>query len=84
MHLRKLMNKDTSNKEGKKFYTLKEKDLVEIFLYYDKLIRKYSTTVKGFDYDLYSECKIAFFKCIRRFEFNEDKFRKIFYSYIKV
>lgn len=49
-------------------------EILKNFEKYEPLIRKYSYTIKGFEDDLYSECKIAFLKCLTKFKFNKEEF----------
>lgn len=60
-----------------------EEDIILLFEKYDRLLRKHSTTMYGFDNDLYSECKITFLKCLNKFSFDEQGFEELYQHYAK-
>jgi DNA-directed RNA polymerase specialized sigma subunit len=77
MHIRKMVCK---REEGHQ--CLDVDDIISLYNKYEKLMRKFSRTVKGFDEDLYSECRIGLLKCANRFNFQEVHFRHQFYEYL--
>lgn len=62
--------------------SINEKDIIFLFERYDQLLRRHSWTLNGFDYDLYSECKITFLKCLKKFSFDEKSFKELYDSYL--
>lgn len=57
--------------------------LLLLFQKYDRMLHKYSYIYGHFDMDLYSECKISLFLCIRNFHFDEIHFRMQYREYLK-
>ncbi len=62
--------------------SINEKDIISLFEKYDQLLRRHCWTLNGFDYDLYSECKITFLKCLKKFSFDEKSFQELYNSYL--
>ena len=67
--------------EGEK--VLNDDVVLNLFVKYERLMRKFSRTLQGFDEDLYSECRICFLKCLHRFKYDEDGFRRQYQNYMK-
>jgi hypothetical protein len=62
--------------------SIDDKDIIFLFERYDQLLRRHSWTLNGFDYDLYSECKITFLKCLKKFSFDEKSFQELYDSFV--
>lgn len=56
-------------------------NLLVMYQKYERLLYKYSYVYGHFDMDLYSECKIALFVCLRNFRFNEKYFKDQYKEY---
>ena len=71
-NIRKLLK---NSKKGDKQAVCLLKDM------FNNMIVKYSFLFGSVDEDLYSEQLIAFIKCVKRFEVNEELYIKLFRTY---
>jgi hypothetical protein len=71
-NIRKLIK---NSKKGDKQTVCLIKDM------FNNMIVKYSFLFGAVDEDLYSEQVIAFMKCVKRFEINEELYIKLFQTY---